>query len=128
MRRLCILVLFKGVECVGRFCSWLVACFALSHGLENEVLRFMAEDPYWHTARNVSAEIRPKTVASFSAAFSPADLKDWPRIKAHAASLWYEIRDVWRRWMIEEAVKDLWRRGLLQRVPSKPKYYRIRFS
>lgn len=96
--------------------------------LENEVLHFMAEDPYWHSAHNVSAEIKLKTVAPFSATFSPADLKDWAKIKSHAASLWHEIRNVWRKWRIEEVMKDLWKRGLLQRVPSKPKYYRIRFG
>ena len=126
MLQFSMLLFFKPAEYVAKFCCWLVSCF--TRNLENEVLHFMAEDPYWHSPRTVSAELNRKTVASFCATFSPADFKDWARIKSHAAWAWQKIRNVWRAWRIEEAMRDLCRRGLLQKVSSKPTYYRIRFT
>jgi hypothetical protein len=120
------LLLFKPAECAAIFCCRLVSCF--TRNLEKEVLRFMAEDPYWHSPRTVSAELNRKTVASFCATFSPADFRDWARIKSHAVLIWKELRSLWRTWRIEEAMRDLCRRGLLQKVSSKPPYYRIRFT
>jgi hypothetical protein len=89
------------VESLGRFCSWLVSRFASNHIIENDVLHFMAEDPYWHSADNV-----------------------WSKTNREGA----KFPNVWRKWRIEEVLRDLWKRGLLERVRSKPKYYRIRFG
>ncbi len=126
---------FKTVEYLGRFCSWFVSLFTSSIALENEVLDFIAEDPYWHSARSVLTEQYLKTVpdgVGFSVTFLPGDLKDWERIKSHATSLRCEILNVWRKWRylvpeskVENVMEGLWKRRLLEKLPSEPKSYRI---
>ena len=92
---------FKAVKSLSRFCSRLVFRFASRDTIENDVLHFMAEDPYWHSAHNVWSKIKLRGVKS---------------------------RNAWLKWRIAKAMRDLWKRGLLQRVPSKPRYYRITFA
>ena len=128
MLSFCILLVFQAVEYLGRLCSWFVSRLASNDKLEKEVLRFMAEDPYWHSTRSVFAKLSANAAAPRPISPKPQDLAPLPRIKARAASVCYPVRNLWHRWRIEEVMQALWRKGCLQRIHSNPKYYRIRFS